>query len=146
VNYPVLLAFTMLFLHLKSLGFNYNFNSLSGENELMKAFSAILKAGQKPSVIPILKAMSPALRFLVRISIVASQFYLLNYIWLQPAPNDAVTHKAAAAMNRIARGLLEQSKGDKSLHRKDVLSVLTRANTTEEEAHQMKDEDVMSRA
>jgi hypothetical protein len=73
----------MLFLHLKSLGFNYNFNALSGDpekNELMKAFSAIFKAGQKLSIIPILKAISPALRFLVRISIVASQFYLLIYI------------------------------------------------------------------
>jgi hypothetical protein len=49
-------------------------------------------------------------------------------------------------MNRIGRGLLEQIKGDKSSHRKDVLSVLAQANTTEEKAHQMKDEDVMSRA
>ena len=62
---------------LKSPGFNYKFNALSGDpenNELMKAFSTIFKAGQKLSVIPVLKAMYPALRFLVRISIVASQF------------------------------------------------------------------------
>ena len=73
----------MLFLHLKCLGFDYNFNALSGnpeKNELMKAFSTIFKAGQKLSVIPVLKAMFPALRFLVRISVVASQFYLLIYI------------------------------------------------------------------
>ena len=48
-------------------------------------------------------------------------------------------------MNRIGTGLLEQSKGDKSLH-KNVLSVLVHANTMEEKAHQMKDEDVLSRA
>ena len=49
-------------------------------------------------------------------------------------------------MNRIGTGLLDQSKGDKSSHRKDILSVLAQANTMEEEAHQMKDEEVMSRA
>jgi hypothetical protein len=57
---------------LKSLGFNYKFNALSGDpenNELMRAFSTIFKAGQKLSVIPSLKAKYPALQFLVRISL-----------------------------------------------------------------------------
>ena len=49
-------------------------------------------------------------------------------------------------MNRIGTGLLKQSKGDKSSHRKDILSVLAQANSMEEEAHRMNDEDVMSRA
>jgi hypothetical protein len=49
-------------------------------------------------------------------------------------------------MRRIGTGLLEQSKGDKSPDRKNVLSVLIQANTMEEKAHQMKDEDVLSRA
>jgi hypothetical protein len=54
-----------------SPGFDYNFNALSidpEKNELMKSFSAIFKAGQKISatVMPILKAKYPALRFLVR--------------------------------------------------------------------------------
>ena len=65
---------------------------------------------------------------------------------LQPAPNDAVRSKAAAVMRRIGTGLLKQTKGDKSQDRKNVLSVLIRANTMEEKAHQMKDEDVLSRA
>ena len=43
-------------------------------------------------------------------------------------------------------GLLRQSKGDKLSRRKDVLSVLVQANSMEEKAHQMKDEDVVSRA
>ena len=43
-------------------------------------------------------------------------------------------------------GLLKQSKGDKLSRRKDVLSVLIQANSMEEKAHQMKDEDVVSRA
>jgi hypothetical protein len=49
-------------------------------------------------------------------------------------------------MNRIGTELLKQSKGDKSSYRKDVLSVLVQANSMEEKAHQMKDEDVVSRA
>ena len=136
-------------LHLKSLGFNYNFNALSVDpekNELMKAFSTIFKAGQKLSVIPVLRALSPALRFIVRISIVACPFYLLIHIGLQPEPNDAASYKASVVMKRIGRDLLKQSRGDKTSHRKDILSVLAKANTMEDEARQMKDEDVMSRA
>ena len=49
-------------------------------------------------------------------------------------------------MNRIGTKLLEQSKGDKLFHRKDILSVLAQANSMEEKAHQMNDEDVRSRA
>ena len=138
-----------MFLKLKSPGFNYKFNALSDDpekNELMKAFSTLTKAGQIISVIPSLRAMYPALRFLVRVGIVTSLIYHLIYIGLQPAPNDAVRAKAAAIMNRIGTGLLKQSKGDKSSHRKNVLSVLVQANSMEEKAHQMKDEDVLSRA
>ena len=98
------------------------------------------------SVIPALRALYPALRFLVRIFILTSQIFLLITLDLQPAPNDAVTRKAVTVMNRIGTGLLKQSKGDESSQRKDILSVLAKANTMEDEAHRMKDEDVMSRA
>ena len=149
VNCLILLIIIVPLLKLKSPGFNYDFNALSGdpeENELMKAFSTIFKAGQKPSLIPILKAVYPALSFLVCIVIFSRPFYDLIYIELQPGPNDAARNKALAVMNRIGMGLLEQSKGDKSSHRKDILSILARANTVEEKAHQMTDEEVMSRA
>ena len=73
-------------------------------------------------------------------------FYHLICIGLQPAPNDGATRKASAVMDRIGTKLLEQSKGVKSFQRKDVLSILAQANSMEETAHQMKDEDVMSRA
>ena len=116
----------------------------------MKSFSTIFKAGQKLSanVIPALRAMYPALRFIVRIGIVTSPFYQLICIGSprQPAPNDAASRKAFTVMDRIGRGLLKQDKGDNSSHRKDVLSVLAQANSMEEKAHQMKDEDVVSRA
>ena len=49
-------------------------------------------------------------------------------------------------MTRIGTGLLKQSKGDNSSHHKNILSILVHANTIEEKAHQMNDEDVMSRA
>ena len=48
-------------------------------------------------------------------------------------------------MKRIGTGLLKQSKDDNSSDRKNVLSVLIQTNTLEEKAHQMKDEDVLSR-
>ena len=73
-------------------------------------------------------------------------FFLLIYIGSQPEPNSEVSDKAAAVMNRIGTGLLKQIKSDKLSHRKDILSVLAQANTMEDEAHQMKDEDVLSRA
>ena len=136
---------------LKSLGFNYKFNALSGDqenNELMKAFSTMFKAGRKPSVIPAIRAMYPVLSFLVRTGIITTSFYHLICTGLQPAPNDDAARKATAVMNRIGTGLLKQSrsKGDDSFQRKDVLSILAQANSMEEKAHQMKDEDVMSRA
>ena len=138
----------------KSPGFKYNFNALSGDpeninpenNELIKAVSTIFTAGQKLSAIPVIRAIYPALRFLVRIGIVTSPFHYLIHIGLQPAPNDAVRSKAAAVMKRIGTRLLKESKGNKSTDRKNVLSVLIQANTLEEKSHQMKDEDVLSRA
>ena len=53
-------------------GFNYKFNALSSDpekNELVKSFSTIFKAGGKPSIIPLLKAIYPPLRLLVRIPV-----------------------------------------------------------------------------
>jgi hypothetical protein len=133
---------------LKSPGFNYKFNALSGDpenNELMKAFSTIFKAGQKLSAIPILKAMYPPLRFLVRIGIfIISPFY--DLIELQPEPNEDAKRKAVAVMNRIGTGLLKQSKSDKTSTRRDILSVLAQANSVEEKVHQMSERDVMARA
>ena len=130
-------------------GFNYKFNALSCDpenNELMKAFSTIFKAGRKLSAIPILRGMYPPLRFLVRIGIVFNPFYFLN--GLQPAPNDDERRKARAEMDRIGTGLLKQSKTDESTSstRKDILSVLVQANSMENQAHQMSEEDVLSRA
>ena len=137
-----------MFLNLQSPGFNYKFNALSDDlekNELMKAFSILTEQGQRISFIPILRAMYPALRFLVRVSIVTSPFHYLIYIGLQPAPNDAIRSKVATVMKRIGTGLLMQSKDDNSSDRKNVLSVLIQTNTLEEKAHQMKDVDVLSR-
>ena len=113
----------------------------------MKAFSTIFNTGQKCQIlssIPALKAMYPPLRFLVRIGTVTSSFYHL--IGLQPEPKDDARCKASAVMNRIGKELLKQSKNEKSSTRKDILSVLAQANSMEEKAHQMSEEDVLSRS
>jgi cytochrome P450 len=116
-------------------GFNYNFNALSNDpekNELMKSFSALFKAGQRPSIIPILKSLYPFLRFL-------------------RAPTDAARKKAHAVMNRIGTGLVKQSKafhnddkGNQSARGKNILSLLVHANTVEKEAERITDDDVMA--
>jgi len=116
-------------------GFNYNFNALSSDpekNELMKSFSALFKAGQRPSFIPVLKAKYPLLRFL-------------------RAPTDAARKKANAVMNRIGAGLVKQSKAshnddkeNKSAKGKNILSLLVHANTMEAEAERITDDDVMA--
>ena len=111
----------------------------------MKAFSTIFKAGQKLSPIPILRGMYPSLRFLVRNFVSTLLPIYLSSNWIQPAPNDNATRKANAVMNRIGTGLLKQSKNEKSSTRKDILSVLAQVNTMEEKAHQMSEEDVLSR-
>lgn len=49
-------------------GFNYEFNALSSEpksNELNNAFSAIFRAGTSKGIIPVLRNLIPALRWLV---------------------------------------------------------------------------------
>jgi hypothetical protein len=49
-------------------GFNYRFDALTNdpkENELHKAFSIIFRSGMSLSLIPILRGMVPAFRFLV---------------------------------------------------------------------------------
>jgi len=115
-------------------GFNYKFNALSSDpekNELMRSFSALFKAGTKPSVIPMVKAMYPPLRFL-------------------PAPNDTERKMASAVMGRIGAGLLKQTKAaqedDKRSTRRDLLSLLIQANTIQDlpEAQRLDDEQVMS--
>ncbi|KAF8809593.1 cytochrome P450 [Phlegmacium glaucopus] len=118
-------------------GFNYNFNASTSDpekNALMKSFSTIFKAGAKPSIIPILKAMYPPLCFL-------------------PAPNDAATKKPSAVMRHIGSDLLKQSKasheddkGIKSSGRKDILSLLVQANAMQDlpEVQRMSDEDVLA--
>ena len=63
-------------------------------------------------------------------------------------PNDAEREKATAAMNRIGNDLLNETKdnykGGKSLNRKDILSLLVRANDLPE-AQRLKDEHVIGR-
>ena len=68
---------------------------------------------------------------------------------MQPAPNDAERNKAFAEMNRIGSDLLEQRKAshedNKLSGRKDILSLLVQANTKEDIARRMPDQDVLDR-
>ncbi|KAF6758735.1 cytochrome P450 [Ephemerocybe angulata] len=121
-------------------GFNYKFNALAkGEDasELNKAFAKVFESNSTQfSMIPMIRAMVPALR------------------WL-PAERDAESNKARATMDRIAKELLETSqeelrktgKVDKaSLKSRDLLTLLLRANTATDipEHQRMSDADVLA--
>ncbi|RXW13391.1 hypothetical protein EST38_g12458 [Candolleomyces aberdarensis] len=120
-------------------GFNYQFNALADgeeENELNRAFSTIFSSNMTFSVIPLLRATFPSLR------------------WL-PADRDAGSKQARATMERIGRELLDKSKKslqtvekvDKStLKGRDILILLLRANmATDIPEHQrMSDQEVVS--
>ncbi|KAH6919107.1 cytochrome P450 [Coprinopsis sp. MPI-PUGE-AT-0042] len=122
-------------------GFSYSFNALTQEyenNELHKAFSKILDTNQGLPLVPILRGMIPALRFL-------------------PAHLDAESKSAKRTMDRIAHELLERSKAAMdgngkadadSVRGKNLLTLLLRANmATDLPEHQrMSDEEVLARA
>ena len=50
------------------IGFNYKFNALntsSEKSELLKAFHTLFRAGTSSTILPMMKAIVPVLRFLV---------------------------------------------------------------------------------
>ncbi|KAF8960371.1 cytochrome P450 [Flammula alnicola] len=93
-------------------GFNYKFDALSGDaNELNEAFSTIFRSETRVSLIPIIRGMFPALRFLRN-------------------KRDADTKRAAESMDRIGNQLLSDSKAavmdnKTSWTRRDLLSCFT---------------------
>ncbi|KAF8061716.1 cytochrome P450 [Lyophyllum atratum] len=105
-------------------GFNYKFDALSEDpkqNELNAAFATIFKAGTKLTIVPMLRAWFPVLRFL-------------------RTDRDAETDEATKTMSRIGSQLVRESKAsinEKSEWKtRDLLSVL----------HQrMTDQDVLAR-
>ncbi|KAG6811254.1 hypothetical protein H0H93_014490, partial [Arthromyces matolae] len=115
--------------------FNYSFDALNDhleQNELNAAFSKIFHAGTTLSLIPVIKGLFPALRFL-------------------PGDKDKETRSAQATMRRIGTQLLYESKmaaQDKSTTRsqsRDLLSLLVRSNlATDLPKHQrMSDDEVV---
>ncbi|TFK25770.1 cytochrome P450 [Coprinopsis marcescibilis] len=120
-------------------GFNYHFDALASDpkkNELNKAFSKIFDTNTKMSIIPVLRALIPALR------------------WL-PADRDAESKAARDTMDRIGEELLRNSKaelskqgslGKDSVKGKTLLTLLLRANMASDlpESQRMVDEDVLA--
>ncbi|KAF5318106.1 hypothetical protein D9619_012269 [Psilocybe cf. subviscida] len=125
-------------------GFSYKFNALTEDpktNELNKAFSTIFRSGTRMSLIPIIRGMVPALR------------------WL-PADRDAEVKLASRTMERIGAELLRDSKAavqKESLEngkaqskdtwrRRDLLSLLLKANMATDlpPSQRMSDADVVA--
>lgn len=115
-------------------GFNYRFDALGEDprqNELNAAFATMFKAGTKLTMIPILRAWFPFLRFL-------------------RTEQDAKAAEARKTMSRIGTQLLRESKA--SIHEKsewktrDLLSLLVKSNmdTDIPEHQRMTDQDVLA--
>ncbi|PFH52487.1 hypothetical protein AMATHDRAFT_74271 [Amanita thiersii Skay4041] len=111
-------------------GFNYKFDALASDpesNELNKAFATLFKAGSKMTIIPIIRGLFPALRFL-----------------------------ASQTMTRIGNQLIKDTKASimakgepverKTWRRRDLLSLLLRANMATDlpDSQRMSDEDVLA--
>jgi len=114
-------------------GFAYSFESLNSDakpNELSQAFSVLFRVGTKLTMIPMLRAWFPFLRFL-------------------PTEHDAEIRQARDTMSRIGYKLLQESKaiGETSSSKaRDLLSVLVRANMAKDlpESQRLSDEDVLA--
>ena len=52
----------------------------------MKLFSTLFKGGRKPSIIPVIKAMYPPLRFLVRVDTLLAPLINMDYSQHQLTP------------------------------------------------------------
>lgn len=126
-------------------GFNYEFDALNATdkpNELNQAFSVMFSASQQISIIPILKAWIPLLR------------------WI-PSDRDRKIDAAQKTMGRIGSQLLHDAKAavisshstekggsieKSSLQGRDLLSLLVRANMATDipENQRISDEDVLA--
>ncbi|KAG6856730.1 hypothetical protein H0H87_001330 [Tephrocybe sp. NHM501043] len=115
-------------------GFNYKFDALNDDqeqNELNAAFATIFHAGTRMTLIPMIKAFYPRLRFL-------------------RGEKDTEIETSQKTMTRIGNQLLHESKlsaQDKTMSKsRDLLSLLVHSNmSTDLPAHQrMSDEDVVA--
>jgi cytochrome P450 len=121
-------------------GFNYEFNALNPDekpNELNSAFTTMFQAGQQVSLLPILQAWFPIFRAV-------------------PSERGKKTKAAQNTMGRIGRQLLSDSKAaiaeseknveKSSVQRRDLLSLLVKANTSPDllDSQRLSDEDVLA--
>jgi len=124
-------------------GFDYQFNALSGNshgkaNELHQAFTTVLTPQARFPLIPMIREMVPALRFL-------------------PADGDTEIKRAKRTMTRIGHKLLEDSRAavmsekssslaKNSWKGRDLLSLLVRANMATDlpSSQRMCDDDVVA--
>lgn len=114
----------------------------------------MFQAGQNITLIAILQFWIPILRFIV--CAVNAVFRKFNLTYWQPTERERKIDVAQKTMRRIGLGLLRESKAavaagdieDKSNQRRDLLSLLVRANTSPDipEHLRLSDEDVLARS
>ncbi|KAJ7262670.1 cytochrome P450 [Mycena haematopus] len=118
-------------------GFNYNFSNLSAEGttELGAAFATIFQSGASANFFRVIQTLIPAFRII-------------------PTKLDNTMASSRATMMRIGRKLLQDSSKEmaesgtfeKSRSRRDLLSLLVRANTSKDipASQRLSDEDVLA--
>ncbi|KAN0097939.1 Cytochrome P450 [Tylopilus felleus] len=124
-------------------GFNYNFDALNANekpNELNEAFATVIAANQGAKMLPLLQARFPILRII-------------------PSERSRNVQIAQRTMTRIGKQLMSSAKaaarasatekgeiGKSSLHGRDLLSLLIKANMATDipESQRLPDEDVLA--
>ncbi|KAF8554640.1 cytochrome P450 [Imleria badia] len=124
-------------------GFNYDFDALNANekpNELNEAFSTMIAAGQRLSILPMLQARFPPFRILPsdrarRIQVAKSTMARIGKELLSGA-------KATARASATGKGEIEKN----SLHGRDLLTLLVKANMATDipESQRLSDEDVLA--
>jgi hypothetical protein len=141
-------------------GFNYKFDALdtSGKpNELNQAFTTMFRANMTMGPMPVLQALFPVLRWIVRASLMT---HIVDSKVPSPQPTERDTRfqQAQRTMTRIGSQLLRDSKASieaskggsvekSSWQARDLLSLLVRANMATDlpDSQRLTDADVLSR-
>ncbi|KAG6373635.1 cytochrome P450 [Boletus reticuloceps] len=123
-------------------GFNYDFDALeaSGQpNELSEAFSTLFSTSQSITILDVLQGLFPVLR---HIAIEGRKLQAAQQTMTQIGKDLLMNAKATALASATANGNIEKD----SLHGRDLLSLLVKANMATDipESQKLSDKDVIA--
>jgi cytochrome P450 len=124
-------------------GFNYEFHALDASeqpNELSEAFSTLFSASQRISILDILRSLFPVMRLIPNFE--APKLRAAQRTMTQIGKELLVNAKATVLASATEKGEIEKN----SLHGRDLLSLLVKANMATDipESQKMSDKDVIA--